>query len=397
MDFLAKKTAIPESPTIQLLDRVRELKRTGQEIISLSAGEPDFVTPQHIREYAKNALDEGYTFYSESAGLFELRTAIADKLQRENGIQADPSKAIVVTVGGKEAIYAAMMATIDPGDEVIVPDPCWVTYVPCILLAGGKPVYLPTDAPHGFGQLEDAITSRTKMLIINTPNNPTGAVIHREELETVADLAMRRKFLVLSDELYEKIVFDSNKHVSIGSLPGMEEFTITVNGFSKAYAMTGWRLGYLVATPRIAERVVAIHGHLVTNACTFAQKAVALAMRDEFTEKSVEEMVAEYSKRRDLVMAELQKIPGIRCARPQGTFYAFPDVSQYGLSSADFALRMLNEAKVAVVAGDSFGRRGEGHIRLSFATSRDNIAAAFNSMRQATTSMPMSESGTDKG
>ena len=397
MDFLAKKTAIPESHTIQLLDRVRELKRTGQEIISLSAGEPDFVTPQHIRAYAKNALDEGYTFYSESAGLFELRTAIADKLQRENGIQADPSKAIVVTVGGKEAIYAAMMATIDPGDEVIVPDPCWVTYVPCILLAGGKPVYLPTDAPHGFGRLEDAITSRTKMLIINTPNNPTGAVIHREELETVADLAMRRKFLVLSDELYEKIVFDSNKHVSIGSLPGMEEFTITVNGFSKAYAMTGWRLGYLVATPRIAERVVAIHGHLVTNACTFAQKAVALAMRDEFTEKSVEEMVAEYSKRRDLVMAELQKIPGIRCARPQGTFYAFPDVSQYGLSSADFALRMLNEAKVAVVAGDSFGRRGEGHIRLSFATSRDNIAAAFNSMRQATTSMPMSESGTDKG
>jgi len=387
MDFLARKTAISGSPTIQLLDRVRELKRAGQEVISLSAGEPDFVTPQHIRAYAKNALDEGYTFYSESAGLFELRDAIAEKLRRDNGIQADPNNGIVVTVGGKEAIYAAMMATIDPGDEVIVPDPSWVSYVPCILLAGGKPIHLPTDASEAFaisaGRLEDAITRRTKMLVINTPNNPTGAVIDREALETIADLAKHKEFLVLSDELYEKIIFDSKEHVSIGSLPEMEDLTITVNGFSKAYAMTGWRLGYLVAPPRIAERVVAIHGHIATSACTFAQRAAALAMRDDLTEKNVEEMVSEYSKRRDLVVTELEKIPGIQCTRPEGTFYAFPDVSQYGLPSADFARRMLDEAKVAVVSGDSFGSRGEGYIRLSFATSRDNLATAFNRMSQA--------------
>jgi len=387
MDFLARKTAISGSPTIQLLDRVRELKRAGQEVISLSAGEPDFVTPQHIRAFAKNALDEGYTFYSESAGLFELRDAIAEKLRRDNGIQADPNNGIVVTVGGKEAIYAAMMATIDPGDEVIVPDPSWVSYVPCILLAGGKPIHLPTDASEAFaisaGRLEDAITRRTKMLVINTPNNPTGAVIEREALETIADLAKHKEFLVLSDELYEKIIFDSKEHVSIGSLPEMEDLTITVNGFSKAYAMTGWRLGYLVAPPRIAERVVAIHGHIATSACTFAQRAAALAMRDDLTEKNVEEMVSEYSRRRDLVVTELEKIPGIRCTRPEGTFYAFPDVSQYGLASADFARRMLDEAKVAVVSGDSFGSRGEGYIRLSFATSRDNLATAFNRMSQA--------------
>jgi len=385
MDFLAKKTDIAASATIQLLDRVKELKRAGHEVISLSAGEPDFVTPEHIRTYAKRALDEGYTFYPDSAGLIELREAIAEKLRRDNGIEADPKNGVVVTVGGKEAIYAAMMATIDPGDEVIVLDPCWVSYVPCILLAGGKPVYLPTDLSSNFRilaeRLEEIITRRTKMLVINTPNNPTGTVIHRDELEAIADLAKRKGFLVLSDELYEKIIFDSTEHVSIASLPGMEDFTVTVNGFSKAYAMTGWRLGYLAGPPPIVERVVAIHGHMVTGACTFAQRAIALAMRDDLTEKTAEEMVAEYSKRRDLVVDELGKITGVNCAKPKGTFYAFPDISHYGLRSVDFALKLLNEAKVAVVPGDSFGSMGEGYVRLSFATSRDNLATAFNRMR----------------
>jgi len=385
MDFLAKKTDIAGSATIQLLDRVKELKRAGHEVISLSAGEPDFVTPEHIRTYAKRALDEGYTFYSDSAGLIELREAIAEKLRRDNGIEADSKNGVVVTVGGKEAIYAAMMATIDLGDEVIVPDPCWVSYVPCILLAGGKPVYLPTDLSSNFRisaeRLEETITRRTKMLVINTPNNPTGSVIHRDELEAIADLAKRKEFLVLSDELYEKIIFDSTEHVSIGSLPGMEDFTVTVNGFSKAYAMTGWRLGYLAAPPPIAERVVTIHGHMVTGACTFAQRAIALAMRDDLTEKTVDEMVAEYSKRRDLVVDELGKITGVNCTKPQGTFYAFPNISHYGLRSADFALKLLDEAKVAVVPGDSFGSMGEGYVRLSFATSRDNLTTAFNRMR----------------
>jgi aspartate/methionine/tyrosine aminotransferase len=391
MDFLAKKTAIPGSATIQLLDRVKELRRAGQDVISLSAGEPDFVTPEHIRMYAKRALDEGYTFYPDSAGLIELRDAIAEKLRCDNGIEADPSRGIVVTVGGKEAIYAVMMATIEPGDEVIVSDPCWVSYVPCILLAGGRPVYLPADISNGFGisaeLLERAISKRTKMLIINTPNNPTGGVINRNDLEGIADLAKHKEFLVLSDELYEKIIFESKEHVSIASLPGMEDFTLTVNGFSKAYAMTGWRLGYLAAPPGIAERVVAIHGHMVTGACTFAQRATALAMRDPLTEKALEEMVAEYSRRRDLVVDELKEIAGIECTKPEGTFYAFPDISRYGLHSAEFALKLLDGAKIAVVPGDSFGSRGEGHIRLSFATSRDNLATAFNRMRHVMSEM----------
>lgn len=386
MNFLAEKTNIPSSATLQLLDRVKELKRAGHEVISLSAGEPDFVTPEHIRTYAKRALDDGYTFYPDSAGLLELREAIAEKLRRDNEIEADPKKQIVVTVGGKEAIYAALMATVNPGDEVIVLDPCWVSYVPCILLAGGKPVYVPADASRGFGisteLLEAAITKRTKMLIINTPNNPTGSVIARDTLEEIADLAKHKEFLVLSDELYEKIIFDSKEHVSIGSLPGMEDFTVTVNGFSKAYAMTGWRLGYLAAPPSIAERVTAIHGHIVTGACTFAQRAIAQAMRDDLTESAVKEMVAEYSRRRDLVVNELGRFTGAKCTKPQGTFYAFPNISHYGLRSADFAMKLLDEAKVAVVPGDSFGGKGEGYIRLSFATSRDNLATAFTRMRR---------------
>jgi aminotransferase len=364
------------------LDKVKELKRAGQDVISLSVGEPDFVTPEHVRAYAKQALDEGYTFYPDSAGLFELREAIAEKLQRDNSITADPRKNIVVTVGGKEAIYAAMMATIDSGDEVIVPDPCWVSYVPCIQLAGGKPVYLPIEARDEFRistkRLENAITDRTKMLIINSPNNPLGKVSSRSELETIADLATRKKFLVLSDEIYEKILFDGEKHVSIGSLAGMEDLAIIINGFSKSLAMTGWRLGYLSAPADIAERVLAVHGHMVTGPCTFAQRAAALAMRDPRTEKSIIDMASEYSKRRDLVVSELGKMAKMKFIRPKGTFYAFPNVSEYGLRSEEFAIELLNRAKVAVVPGNSFGAGGEGFMRISFATSMENLVKAFN-------------------
>lgn len=364
------------------MDKVKELKRAGQDVISLSVGEPDFVTPEHVRAYAKQALDEGYTFYPDSAGLFELREAIAEKLQRDNSITADPRKNIVVTVGGKEAIYAAMMATIDSGDEVIVPDPCWVSYVPCIQLAGGKPVYLPIEARDEFRistkRLENAITDRTKMLIINSPNNPLGKVSSRSELETIADLATRKKFLVLSDEIYEKILFDGEKHVSIGSLAGMEDLAIIINGFSKSLAMTGWRLGYLSAPADIAERVLAVHGHMVTGPCTFAQRAAALAMRDPRTEKSIIDMASEYSKRRDLVVSELGKMAKMKFIRPKGTFYAFPNVSEYGLRSEEFAIELLNRAKVAVVPGNSFGAGGEGFMRISFATSMENLVKAFN-------------------
>jgi len=376
---------VQASATLALSEKVKELKRAGQDVISLSVGEPDFVTPEHIRNYAKQALDEGYTFYPDSAGLVELREAIAHKLQHDNQINVDPKKNVVVTVGGKEAIYLAMMATVNPGDEVIVPNPCWVSYVPCIELAGGKPVYLPLKAKEDFRlsaeRLENAITNKTKMIIINSPNNPTGTIINRSDLQTIADLAKRKKFLVVSDELYEKIIFDGEKHVSIASLDGMEDFTITVNGFSKAFAMTGWRLGYFAAPTKIAERMVALHGHIVTGACSFMQRAAALAMRDPRTEKSITEMTAEYLKRRNFVINELSKITNI--VRPKGTFYAFPDISKYGLTSEKFSLELLERAKVAVVPGDSFGPSGEGFVRMSFATSMENLEKAFSRMKPA--------------
>lgn len=369
-----------------MIDQVRKLKRAGEDVIDLSAGEPDFVTPEHIRAYAKQALDEGYTFYSETPGLMELREAIAEKVQRDNGIVADPKSEIVVTVGGKEAIYSAMMAIVNPGDEVIVPDPYWVSYVPCIELCGGHPVYLPLEESEGFrisaSQVEKVITARTKMLILNSPNNPTGSVAARPEVDALADLAKQKHFLVLSDELYEKILFDGERHYSIASFAGMKDLSIVVNGFSKATAMTGWRLGHLIASKSIAARVVAIHSHLVTSACTFAQRAAALALRDERTDKSIKEMVSEYQLRRDMVMRELRKIDGISCYAPKGTFYAFPNVSVFALKSQELASELLDKAKVAVVPGDAFGARNERFIRLSFATAREKLKMALERIHE---------------
>lgn len=387
MSFIADRAGVKPSATIQILDRVKALKRAGEDVTSLSAGEPDFVTPEHIQAYAKQALDEGYTFYPDAAGLLELREAIADKLERDNNMDADPASEIVVTVGAKEAIFAIMMATIDPGDEVIVADPCWVSYVPCIELAGGKPVHLPLSESEGFrtspNRLERILNRKTKMLIVNSPNNPIGSVISKSDLEAVAELAKRRKFLVLSDEIYEKIIFDGERHLSIASFPGMKEFSVTVNGFSKSMAMTGWRLGYVVAPSSITKCVTAIHGHLVTGACSFAQRAAALALRDERTDKTVRDMIEEYQVRRDIVVCELAKVDGMSCFSPKGRFYAFPNIASIGLKSQALAMKLLDRSKVAVVLGDAFGRCGEGFIRLSFATSREKLKIALERIRDA--------------
>jgi aspartate/methionine/tyrosine aminotransferase len=387
MSFIADRGGVKPSATMQILDRVKALKRAGEDVTSLSVGEPDFATPEHIREYAKQALDEGYTYYPDAAGLWELREAIAGKLERDNNIDADPASEIVVTVGAKEAIFAVMMATINPGDEVIVPDPCWVSYVPCIQLCGGTPVYLPLSEEDGFrismDRLEEAVSAKTKILILNSPNNPIGNMMGKSDLEAVAELAKRKRFLVLSDEIYEKIVFDGETHLSIASFPGMKEFSVTVNGFSKSMAMTGWRLGYLVAPSSIAKCVTAIHGHLVTGACSFAQRAAALALRDERTDKTVRDMVEEYQVRRDMVVGELAKVDGISCFSPRGTFYAFPNIASIGLKSQELAMKLLDRSKVAVVPGDAFGKCGEGFIRLSFATSRDRLKIALERIRDA--------------
>jgi aminotransferase len=386
MSFIADRAQIPSSATVQILDRVKELNRTGQEVISLSAGEPDFVTPDHIRGYAKQALDEGYTFYPDAAGLLELREAIAEKLQHENKIQANPKDNVIVTVGGKEAIFAAIMATVNPGEEVVITDPGWVTYAPCVQLAGGRAVYIPVSEREGFrmspDRLDRAISTKTKMVILNSPNNPTGSVLSKADLESIADIAKRRQILVLSDELYEKIIYDG-RHYSIGSFSGMEELAITVNGFSKALAMTGWRLGYLAGPRTIVQRIKAIHSHMVTGPSTFAQRAAALALHDPRTSVSISKMVLEYSKRRELVVKELEGIEGISCVKPQGTFYAFANITRIGLSSEKFTRELLEKARVAVVPGNAFGTQGEGFIRLSFAASANELTTAFERVRNA--------------
>jgi aminotransferase len=386
MSFIADRAKIPSSATMQILDRVKELNRTGQKVISLSAGEPDFVTPEHIRGYAKQALDEGYTFYPDAAGLLELREAIAEKLQRENGIHANPKDNVIVTVGGKEAIFAAIMATVNPGEEVVITDPGWVTYAPCVQLAGGRAVFLPVSELERFrmspDHLDSVISAKTKMVILNSPNNPTGSVLSKADLESIADITKHRRVLVLSDELYEKIIYEG-RHYSIGSFSGMEELVITVNGFSKAMAMTGWRLGYLAGPRMIVQRIKAIHSHMVTGPSTFVQRAAALALHDPRTAESISKMVLEYSKRRELVDRELDRIDGFSCIKPQGTFYAFPNITQFGLGSETFSRDLLEKARVAVVPGKEFGPHGEGFIRLSFATSTAELTTAFERIRNA--------------
>jgi aminotransferase len=382
----AKRTEVPGSPTVAMISKVKELKRKGIDVISLGAGEPGFVTPEHIREFAKKALDEGNTFYSDSAGLLELRTAIAEKAKRDNGIDVDANSEILVTVGGKEAVFASMMALLNPGDEVILSDPCWVSYEPCTIFAGGVPVRVPLHEEKQFGMnltdLEKSITSRTKMIIINSPNNPTGGVLEKNDLESIADIAVENDLVVLSDELYEYLVYDGTKHSSIGSLPEMKDRTITINGFSKAFAMTGWRLGYMIADKRIVERAKVIHEHSVTGPSTFVQKAAALALHDDRSWKFVKEMRAQYQARRDVAANELNKIDGVSCVKPRGAFYAFPNISSLGKSSVAMSEFLLEKAKVATIPGVGFGKRGENHIRITFTNPEEELREAFKRIRE---------------
>lgn len=384
---LAKRAEVPNSPTVGMISRVRELKRRGIDVISLGTGEPGFVTPEHIREFAKKALDEGNTFYSDSAGLLELRTAIAEKTKRDNGIDADVNSEILVTIGGKEAVFASMMALLNPGDEVIVSDPGWVSYEPCIVFAGGVPVRIPLYEEKQFGisieDLEKSITSRTKMIIVNSPNNPTGSVLEKNDLESIANVAVENDLVVLSDELYEYLTYDGIRHLSIGSFPEMKDRTITINGFSKAFAMTGWRLGYMIADKRIVERAKVIHEHSVTGPTTFVQKAGALALRDERSWKFVNEMRAQYQARRDVVVNELNKTDGISCVKPRGAFYAFPNISSLGKSSIAMSEYLLDKARVATIPGLGFGKRGDSHIRITFTNPEDELKEAIKRIREA--------------
>jgi aspartate aminotransferase len=367
---------ITESATLRISNLASELKSQGKDIISFSLGEPDFTTPEHIIEAAKASLERGETHYTPSPGIPELRRAIAEKLKKDNKIETKPGN-IIVTPGAKQAIFEVMLSVLQEGDEAILFDPAWVSYDPCVKLAGARTVWAPTRRDHGFKPVDIGkyITKKTRLIVINSPCNPTGGVYGKETLKEIVDLAVDKNIFVLSDEIYEKIIYD-REHISIGAMEGMQELTITVNGFSKAYAMTGWRLGYVSAPKEVYEQMLKLHSHSVSQATSFVQYAGIAALQGDQT--PVADMVREFRARRDLLVRGLNKL-GIKCARPDGAFYAFADVSEYG-NGEKVAELLLNKAFVATTPGSAFGSAGNDFIRISYATSQERIKEALRRM-----------------
>lgn len=360
--------------------RFFDLASQMQDVISLGVGEPDFVTPWRVREACMYSLEQGYTTYTPNRGLPELCVEIAKYLTKFE-LAYDPSHEILVTVGGSEAIDLALRALVCPGDEVIIPVPTYVSYKPCALLAGAEVVELPTYAEHGFrltaDALERAITPRSKVLVLCFPNNPTGAVMDKADLQAIADVVLRHNLFVVSDEIYAELTY-GGQHVSIAAIPGMRERTVVVSGMSKAYAMTGWRIGYAAGPEPIISAMLKIHQYTIMCAPHMAQRAALEALRNGDDER--DRMVESYDRRRKLIVAGLNEI-GLPCHEPRGAFYAFPDIRPTGLTSEQFAERLLLEQGVAVVPGNVFGDPGEGFVRCSYATSVELIEEALRRMR----------------
>ena len=349
-------------------------------VISLGVGEPDFVTPWHIREAATYSLERGYTMYTSNYGMLELRQELAGYLERHYGISYQHEREILVTVGVSEGLDLAMRAILNPGDEVIIPEPWYVSYPPCVILAGGIPVFVPTSKQNNFAlkaeDVEPLINKQTKAILIGYPSNPTGAVMSREELSKIARLAQKYNLLVISDEIYARLVYGV-EHTCFASLPGMKEQTILLGGFSKAFAMTGWRIGYIAANQQLIEAMVKIHQYTMLCAPTMSQMAAIEALRSG--EDDVDKMVKEYDRRRKFIVKRLNEI-GLPCFEPKGAFYAFPSIEATGMNSEEFAERLLVEERVAVVPGSAFGQCGEGFIRCCYATSLANIEEALKRM-----------------
>ncbi len=348
-----------------------------KDVISLTVGQPDFVTPWHIREAGIRSLEEGRTYYTSNSGLMELREQLALYQRRRFGLDYAPASEIIVTVGGSEAIDLALRALVNPGDEVIVPEPCFVCYAPLTTLAGGVPVSLPLKAENGFrltaDELRQAITPRTKALVLAFPNNPTGAVMERADLEAVADVLRGTDIAVISDEIYAELTYEG-RHMSIAALDGMRERTIVVGGFSKSHAMTGWRLGYLLAPSELTAQMFKIHQYGIMCAPTTSQFAAVDALANG--DADVEEMKNEYDCRRRLILDGLAAC-GIECFPPKGAFYVFPNIGAFGLSSEEFCTRLIDEENVALVPGSAFGESGEGFARVSYAYSVRHIEKAL--------------------
>lgn len=365
--------SIQPSGIRKFFDIVTEMK----DAISLGVGEPDFDTPWHVREEGIYSLEKGRTFYTSNAGLKELKIEICRYLKRRFDLEYDYSNEVVVTVGGSEAIDLALRAMLDPGDEVLIPQPCYVSYEPCAILAGGKPVIIELKGENEFKltkeQLLESITDKTKVLILPYPNNPTGAIMEYEDLKALVDIIIEKDLFVVSDEIYSELTY-GRKHVSIASFPGMKERTIVINGFSKSYAMTGWRLGYAVGPAQIMTQMIKIHQFAIMCAPTTSQYAGIEALKNG--DSDVEMMRDAYDKRRRYLVHALRSI-GLDCFEPYGAFYVFPCIKSLGMSSEEFATRLLQEEKVAVVPGTAFGNCGEGYLRISYAYSIDNLKLAL--------------------
>lgn len=378
-NFLSEKVKeIKPSGIRKFFDIVSEMK----DAISLGVGEPDFETPWHIRDEGIYALEKGKTFYTSNAGLKDLRCEIANYLKRHNDICYNPDNEILVTVGGSEAIDIGLRAIINDGDEVIIPQPAYVSYEPCAVLAGAKPVIINLKAENEFrltpDELENAITDRTKILVLPFPNNPTGAIMEKEDLEKIAKIVIEKDILVMSDEIYAALTY-KGKHFSIASLEGMKERTILINGFSKAYAMTGWRLGYACGPKEIISQMTKIHQFAIMCAPTTSQYAAVEALKNG--DSDVDTMREAYNQRRRFLLNAFKEM-GLDCFEPYGAFYVFPCIKEFGMTSEEFATRFLEEEKVAAVPGTAFGQSGEGHLRISYAYSLETLKIAMGRLKR---------------
>jgi len=377
--------SIPFSGIRKVFEEVIRREKAGEKIIHLSIGRPDFDTPKNIKEAAKKALDDGKVHYDSNYGIIELRNAIAEKTERENHVSYDPASEIAVTVGANEGVLLAMMGLLNPGDEVLIPDPVWLHYFYCAQMAGAVPVSVPTKEENEFvphiNDFRTLITPRTKMVVLTSPNNPTGAVASAEALDALAHLAKEKDLFVISDEIYESMVYDGNRHISIASLPGMKERTIIVNGFSKKYSMTGWRLGWICSDQALMSAMIRIHQYTTVCATTFAQYGACEALTGP--QEEINKMIAEFDRRRILVYDAIKDMPGVKVVKPKGAFYVFPNITGTGKSSEDLTQYLLEEARIAAVPGSVFGNYGEGYIRISYANSYENLEIAMTNMRKA--------------
>jgi len=378
IELAERAQTLTASLTLAIDAKAKKLKADGVDVCGFGAGEPDFDTPQYIKDAAIEALQKGFTKYTPSSGIPELRAAIAEKLQKENGLTYKPSQ-VIVNCGAKHSCYNAIIATCNPGDEVIIPAPYWLSYPEMVKLAGASPVIANTSEANGFKLTPDefraAMTPATKMIIINSPSNPTGAVYTADELKALAEVALEEDILMLSDEIYEKITYDNTPFTSLASLsPEIYNLTITVNGFSKAFAMTGWRLGYIAAPEEIAAGIDSIQSHSTSNPTSFAQKGALAGLKGD--QSFIADMVKAFAERREYMYNRLTSIPGVTCVKPMGAFYMLPNIASFNLTSGQFCDRLLDQQKVAAVPGIAFG--SDDHIRLSYASSMENITKGLD-------------------